>query len=139
SVLFALLLALPSNVAWSQAAVVDRTIAERGGGYELSFAYPELGLSAIDPGIHDWVQSEVDGFKQAVAQRTPQEPPYSAQLRYIVACNDEAALAVLFKYSVYTGGAHGNLVQTSFNFLMPDAAQVFLPDLVGDDGVQRVS
>jgi uncharacterized protein YecT (DUF1311 family) len=125
--------------AAAQAAVTDKTIAEQGDSYDLSFAYPQIGLPAADAAMQDWVQHQVDGFKSSLAQRRPQEPPYSAQLRYTVARNDDRAVSILFSYSIYTGGAHPNFVQTAFNFLMPDGARVFLPDLIGTEGVRRVS
>src|SRR5205085_4127236 len=47
--------------------------------------------------------------------------------------------SIRFMYSIYTGGAHPNFAQTAFNFLMPDGARVFLPDLIGAEGITRVS
>jgi uncharacterized protein YecT (DUF1311 family) len=122
-----------------QGAVVERNLSEHVDTYELSFVWPQVGIATIDAALSEWVQGELNSFKRLAARHTPQERPYSAQLRYTLARNDEAAVSVLFKYSIYTGGAHPNLTQSSFNFLMPDAAQVYLPDLLGDDGIQRVS
>jgi uncharacterized protein YecT (DUF1311 family) len=125
--------------ASAQASISDKTIVDRGAGYEMRFAYPEIGMQSPNAAVHDWVQAHVDGFKAALAHRDPQEPPYGAHLTYTVAVDDDAVLSILFSYSVYTGGAHPNLTLTAFNFLMPDGARVFLPDLVGNDGITRVS
>jgi peptidoglycan-N-acetylglucosamine deacetylase len=125
--------------ASAQATIVGKTISEHGDGYEISFAYPQIGIPSADAAMQDWVQDRVNGFKDSLTQRASHEPPYFAQLTYTVARNDDSALSILFSYSVYTGGAHPNLVQTAFNFLMPDGARVFLPDLIGDDGIKRVS
>jgi uncharacterized protein YecT (DUF1311 family) len=125
--------------ASAQSSITERTIGEQGAGYEMRFAYPQIGMPSADAAMQEWVQGRVDAFKDVLPQRAPQEPPYSAQLTYAVARNDETAVSVLFSYSEYTGGAHPNLVQTAFNFLMPDSARVFLPDLIGNDGIERVS
>src|SRR5262249_42885734 len=89
--------------------------------------------------LETWARSVLDDFRTSLAARTAQENPYFARLSYTVTRNDERAVVVAFLYNVYTGGAHPNSVQTTFNFLMPDGARVFLPDLVGDAGIQRVS
>ncbi len=128
-----------ATAAWAQVAVVDQSTTERGDGYELTIAYPRIGISAADGAMQSFADDLASGFKQAVSQRQPQEPSYSAQLSYSVARNDEDVVSVLFTYSIYTGGAHPNLQQAAFNFLLPDGARVFLPDLIGEDGITRVS
>jgi uncharacterized protein YecT (DUF1311 family) len=89
--------------------------------------------------MEQWAQSLVDEFRRSLAARSDREPRYSAQLDYDVVRNDDSAVSILFSYWIYTGGAHPNSVTTAFNFLMPDGVRVFLPDLIGDDGIQRVS
>jgi uncharacterized protein YecT (DUF1311 family) len=121
------------------ASTTEKTIGEQGASYEMRFAYPQIGIPSADAAIQDWVQERVDGFKGALRQRDPREPPYSARLTYTVARDDDTAVSILFSYSIYTGGAHPNFAQTAFNFLMPDGARVFLPDLVGKQGIERVS
>jgi len=123
----------------ADAATTEKTIGERGAGYDIRFAYPQIGVPSADAAMQDFVQARLDSFKRALPMRDPREPPYDAQLTYTVARNDETAVSILFMYSVYTGGAHPNFAQTSFNFLMPDAVRVFLPDLVGNGGIKRVS
>jgi uncharacterized protein YecT (DUF1311 family) len=125
--------------ASAQTSITEKTIGEQGAGYEMHFAYPQTGIASADAAMKNWVQARVQAFKDVLPQRVPQEPPYSAQLTYAVARDDETAVSILFSYSVYTGGAHPNFARTAFNFLMPDGARVFLPDLIGSDGIQRVS
>jgi uncharacterized protein YecT (DUF1311 family) len=105
----------------------------------MRLAYPQIGIPSADTAMQAWAQALADDFKQTLLERDPREPPYSAQLRYSVARNDDAVVSILFSYSIYTGGAHPNLAQTAFNFLMPDGMRVFLPDVVGNDGIQHVS
>ncbi len=135
----ALVLGLGAVGASAEATITEKHMAEHGDGYDINLAYPELGVPRADAAIAEFVQADFSGFKDWASLRTPQEPPYSAQLTYTVARNDESVVSILFSYAFYTGGAHGNLTQTAFNFLMPDGARVFLPELVGSDGVQRVS
>lgn len=125
--------------AAAQTTVTDKTIAERGAGYEFSFDSPELGVSAADAAIQDFVQAEVATFRSWVSSRQPDEPGYFAELTYTIPRNDDSVVTVLFSYSFYTGGAHPNHTQVAFNFLMPDGVRVLLPDVIGSDGIQRVS
>ena len=127
------------SAAWADVDVSEHTIDEHDPGVELHVAYPQIGIAAADAAMQDWVQSLVDGFKSTAAARTPREPPYSAELSYTVTRNDSRAVVIAFVYSFYTGGAHGNATETTFNFLLPDGVRVFLPDLIGSDGIQRVS
>jgi uncharacterized protein YecT (DUF1311 family) len=123
----------------AQAAITEMSVGEQGAGYEMRYAYPQIGIPSADAAMQDWVNALAESFKGVLPQRGAQEPPYGAQLTYTVARNDESVVSILFSYSIYTGGAHPNSAQTAFNFLMPDGARVFLPDLLGSDGIQRVS
>jgi peptidoglycan-N-acetylglucosamine deacetylase len=125
--------------ASAQSTIQDQSIVDHGDGYDISLSYPELGIDAADAQIRDFVQADLAEFKDWTSHRLPQEPRYGAQLTYSVARNDDSMVSILFRYSFYTGGAHPNLTQTAFNFLMPDGARVFLPDLLGNQGIDRVS
>jgi peptidoglycan-N-acetylglucosamine deacetylase len=125
--------------AAAQAAVDQQTIEEHPAGADIDFSYPRIGIPGDDAMLRDLAHSLLDQFKTALAARTSSEPPYSAQLSNSVTRNDDTAVVVVFDYSLYTGGAHPNSARMTFNFLMPDGARVFLPDLIGQDGVQRVS
>jgi len=134
----ALLLTISGRTS-AQASISQMVQTEQGDGYELRYVYPKIGIPSADATMQDWVHVLADGFKGVLPERGAQEPQYSAQLTYTVGRNDESVVSILFSYSIYTGGAHPNFTQTAFNFLMPDGARVFLPDLVGNDGIQRVS
>jgi uncharacterized protein YecT (DUF1311 family) len=125
--------------ALATVSVTQQTVDEHTAADDIQFAYPQIGIAADDTLLTDWTNSLLSEFRASVAARTPSEPPYSAKLSYSVTRNDERAVVILFKYSIYTGGAHSNYVQTTFNFLLPDGTRVFLPDLIGDAGIQRVS
>ena len=123
----------------TEKTIVERTIADSGPGYRLHVAYPQLGIGTADAEVEQWVQSLVDEFGAAVRGRQPDEQPYGADLSYKIVRNDDAVTSLLFTYSMYLGGAHPNQVQTAFNYLGPDGLRVYLPDVLGDDGVRRVS
>lgn len=137
--LFCLLTVSAAPHVFAQTAVADKQIAEQGDGYDFSFTYPQTGVAAADAAMQDFAQGEVASFKSALGSRRADEPPYFAELTYTIPRNDESMLSVLFAYSFYTGGAHPNSTTTAFNFLMPDGARVFLPELIGSAGIQRVS
>jgi len=123
----------------AQVAISDQTIDEHTDGSDIQFAYPRIGLAQDDAMLQDFVNGLLSDFKSTVAARLKSDPKYFAQLTYSVSRNDEQAVVVIFEYDIDTGGAHPNTTRTAFNFLMPDGARVFLPDLIGADGIQRVS
>src|ERR1051326_446048 len=123
----------------AQVGVDEQSIEEHPAGADIDFSYPQIGVPNADGMLRDLATSLLDGFKTTLAARTSSEPRYSAQLSNSVTRNDDSAVVVVFDYSFYTGGAHPNFTRLTFNFLMPDGTRVFLPDLIGNDGVQRVS
>lgn len=133
------LLTLSASPAAARTSVTDTTIDEHADDYEMHIAYPQIGTSAVDSALAEWAQSVASDVKDAAAQRDLEGPPYFAQVRYSIPRNDDTAVSILFSYSLYTGGAHPNSVQIAFNFLQPDGARIFLPELAGEDGIQRIS
>jgi len=127
------------SAAWADVDVSEHTIDEHDPGVDLHVAYPQIGIAADDAALQGWAQAVVDDFKSAAAARGPQEQRYGADLTYTVTRNDARAVVILFTYVSYFGGAHPNTTRTTFNFLLPDGVRVFLPDLIGSDGIQRVS
>jgi peptidoglycan-N-acetylglucosamine deacetylase len=123
----------------AQSDVTDRSMVEHADGYDISLAYPEIGIVPADAAIRDFVQADFNAFKEWASHRLLREPRYFAELRYVVLRNDDSMVSIMFSYSFYTGGAHPNLTRSAFNFLIPDGSRVFLPDLVGSAGVKRVS
>jgi uncharacterized protein YecT (DUF1311 family) len=119
--------------------VREQRIQEHTDAYDLDFAYPQIDVSNDDTMVQDLARSLLTGFKEAVAFRTAGEPRYFAQLTYEITRNDDRAVVMVLDYALYTGGAHPNSRRTTFNFLMPDGVRVFLPDLIGSLGIQRVS
>ena len=137
--LAAVVMLATAGLASAEVAVTDRHLDDATPTYDLRLAYPQLGLPSADAEISQWVQSLADDFKHTAAERTPAEPPYSAQLGFTVERNDDQMLVIAFVYSIFAGGAHPNTETTTFNYLLPDGLRVFVPDLLGEDGVQRVS
>jgi uncharacterized protein YecT (DUF1311 family) len=117
----------------------DKRIEEKSSTHELTLAYPQFGMAMIDAELEKFAKDKHTEFTAFLAERGEQEQPYSAQLEYSVARNDNEVLAVLFTYSHYLGGAHPNMNRYSFNYLMPGGDRVFLPELFDNVGFKRVS
>src|SRR6185312_8379931 len=66
--------------------------------------------------------------------------PYEFGTTYEIARNDNQVFSVVFTEYSDTGGAHPNTDSAAFNFLMPDGALVYLPELVdGARGIAQLS
>lgn len=136
-VLVAALLATP---ALAGVKVVNKHLAAKNKDYDYTIDYPVTGVANIDRTIGAFVKEKVAEYGGAPEDGDARERPYWFELSYEVARNDGKVFAVLFAESSDTGGAHPNSDFTSFDFLMPDGAQVFLPEIVdGKRGLARVS
>jgi len=120
--------------------VTERKIVEKKPLYDIEFAYPQVGVPAIDRVIESWVKENVEEFRGYTKEmpRTPVQP-YSGEISYSVDRNDGTMFNVMFTYYTYTGGAHPNSTFASFNFLLPDGAQVEIGDLFTRAGIERIS
>lgn len=140
-------LALVLAAAGSQAAAADalridaRKVADHGSGFEIKAAYPHTGVAAIDGEIETWARARIGDFRKMAAAREPSESgTYTFNLDYEVARRDAQVFAVEFTESAYTGGAHGNVVIRSFNYLMPDGYRVDLQEVLdGKPALARLS
>jgi len=141
---FALVLAAlgPQTVAAAEVLRIEsRKIADHGSGFEITAAYPHSGVAAIDDEIEAWARARIGDFRKMAAGRLPTESgTYTYDLAYEVARNDARAFAVEFTESAYTGGAHGNVMLRSFNYLMPGGYRVDLQEILdGKPALARLS
>ncbi|MEI9888713.1 MAG: DUF4163 domain-containing protein [Rhizomicrobium sp.] len=119
--------------------LTKKTIELKTRRMEISVSYPQTGNTAIDAVLLAYARGQVDTFK-GYAKDFMGDNPYSLDVGYDVERNDGKMLGLSFGESAYTGGAHGSNTMTAFNFLLPDGAQVFLPEIVdGQRGIDRVS
>jgi peptidoglycan-N-acetylglucosamine deacetylase len=112
---------------------------------EIDFAYPETGQRQIDAQIAEWANGLLVDFeascKEAETDKTMLGPggKYSAELTYVLKRNDAQYVSVAFNFFTYTGGAHPNTQQYGQTYLRADGRRVFLAELVGPRGIQRLS
>ena len=129
-------LVLAADAAQAQMPVTDKIIV-RTGKLKLDIHYPETGRPDLDRIFADYAKSyAADGDLNETS-----EGANSGTMSYKIRRNDAAMFSVqVSTNSYYAGHAHGMPDMVSFNFLMPDGAQVFLPELVdGKRGLDRIS
>lgn len=120
--------------------VVERKIVEKTKTFEIDLSYPQTGVPAIDREIEQKVKGLAEEFRgDSVDEDIPHETPYSGELGYQVVRNDDQMFVVSFGFYTYTGGAHPNSNSFTFNFLRPDGWRIFLPEILGPKGIEKVS
>ncbi len=133
-------LALGSLPAEAGVKISKQDISLKTAAYEIELEYPRTGNPAVDAALTLFVRQRIAEYKSDSADHQKDENPYSFDVSYSVERNDVHVFAVLFSESSYTGGAHPNGFFYSLNFLMPDGAQVFLPEVLdGKRGLARLS
>lgn len=114
--------------------------ADRTPIYQTTAEYPRTGNDTIDREIAEWARGFIYDFeKQAKQDHQRRERPYTADLRYRIARNDDKVFAVVFRDDYDQGGAHPNTAIITFNYLMPDGWRVYLGEIIRPDGFARVS
>jgi uncharacterized protein YecT (DUF1311 family) len=120
--------------------VAKKTLAVKNKDIEASIQYPQTGNKAIDGVITRYVWDTMTAFKGDTKGKEASESAYTLDVSYKVERNDEKMFGVVFTEYTDTGGAHPNSNIVTLNFLQPDGAQVFLPEIVnGQRGIDRVS
>lgn len=127
---------LLASAADANVTVTDKAVARKSKLLEMDVHYPVTGRPVIDKLLADYARDRMAEVTAADAASDPGHT-YSVHLVYRVTRNDDKFFAVFFTGDEYTGGAHPNPFEESFVFLMPDGAQVFLPELV--DGARGMS
>ncbi len=120
--------------------VAGKVLAFKSKATDIAVKYPQTGNKAIDAVLSDYARKSVAAFKTYEPDLAAGDHPYALDTTYSVERNDAKMFAVLFTIYADTGGAHPNGDYATFNFLLPDGAQVFLPEIVdGDRGLKRVA
>ena len=120
--------------------VARKSIVIKTSDIDVSVQYPQTGNRAIDSAVLAWARQAVDAFKQSAVDKDPKEDAYTMEVTYQVERNDGQMFAVVFTQSAYAGGAHPNSDYATLDFLLPDGAQVFLPEIMdGSRGIARIS
>jgi uncharacterized protein YecT (DUF1311 family) len=148
---FAALLPIALAAATAAAAVPVETlkVERHTETLDIDMAYPSTGIAILDRTLADWVNGLVAGFEQGAdedfasfKEDNGELPPwtYSLDLGFAVARNDDAMLVLDFDESIFLGGAHPNHDIITFNFMMPDAWRVYLPEIfAGRPALDRIS
>jgi peptidoglycan-N-acetylglucosamine deacetylase len=134
------LLALPGFAQAGGLHVATKTLTAKNGNYDISVAYPQTGVKAIDDDLAAYARDAVAQFrKDSTDDHQVGERPYDLETTFSVARNDGQVFAVLFDIYEDTGGAHPNHDFYTANYLMPDGWRVYLPELLdGSRGLKRI-
>jgi peptidoglycan-N-acetylglucosamine deacetylase len=107
---------------------------------DISIEYPQTGNPKIDGAIRRYAGDSFKWFAASKPDDDGNTSAYMLQTTYTVERNDGKVLAILFTEYTDMGGAHPNSDYHTLDFLLPDGAQVFLPEIVdGQRGLKRVS
>ena len=120
--------------------VAAKAIVLKTKAQDISVKYPQTGNAAIDRVLAEYARHAVALFKTYLPQEDGNDRAYTLDTTYTVERNDGAMFAVLFTEYTDTGGAHPNSNYAAFDFLLPDGAQLFLPEILdGPRGLKRLS
>jgi uncharacterized protein YecT (DUF1311 family) len=141
--------ALVAAPAVAEVPVDTVKIERKTESVDIEVAYPKTGVAAIDKQFADWANGMVADFEASADEdfasfkedNGGDVPPwtYSLYLTFEVARNDDEMLVVDFDESIFTGGAHPNHDIQTFNFMMPDAWQVYLPEVFKPKAIGEIS
>jgi uncharacterized protein YecT (DUF1311 family) len=135
------LAALPLGANAAGLPVAKSTYAEKSKTFDISVEYPKTGNAAIDQVLATYAKASAQRFKADSADaRQPGDPAYTLETTFHVDRNDGKIFAVVFEEYMDTSGAHPNGNYATFNFSLPDGAQIFLPEMLdGARGIKRLS
>jgi uncharacterized protein YecT (DUF1311 family) len=141
---------LAAGPASAQVKVETVNIDRKTDTVDIEVAYPKTGNAAVDKLFADWARDMVTEFEGSADRdfaawkqdNNGEMPPwtYSLYVGFGVPRNDAEMLVFGFDESIFTGGAHPNHTIESFNFMMPEGWQVFLPEIfAGKPALEKIS
>lgn len=115
--------------------------AEKTARVEISLAYPQTGVKAIDDDIKAMILRKAKQFRVTsldVYQKG--DPVYTEDGDYKVERSDQKIFAVSWQTMEDFHGAHPSHEYLTADYLMPDGWRVYLPEVVdGPRGLVRIS
>lgn len=133
------LLISPASASAAGLPVVKKLLKVTTARIEVSIEYPQTHNPAIDAVLLAFVHRQVEADRGYGKDARAANGAFDFEITYTVERNDGKMFAVVFSESSFTGGAHPNDFSYAFNFLLPDGAQVFLPEIVdGARGIARI-
>jgi uncharacterized protein YecT (DUF1311 family) len=141
---------LVATSASAEVPVETVKIERKTDTVDIAVTYPRTGITGIDTLFANWATGMVtdlesqakEDFASFKEDNNGAAPPwtYSLYLDFSTPRNDAEMLVFNFDKSIYTGGAHPNHDIDTFNFMMPDAWQVYLPEIFnGKPALDRIS
>jgi uncharacterized protein YecT (DUF1311 family) len=122
--------------------VTKRVLAEKTKLVELSIAYPQTGVKAIDDDIRATVAKRVREFDKLAQDQSDDTSGgvFTEDTNYTIARNDGQVFSVTFQSLEDFHGAHPSHEYFTANYVLPDGWRVFLPEIVdGARGLSRIS
>lgn len=101
---------------------------------KIQFAYPELGIAAIDSHLAQWATTMAKDFKENIIRESSPEDKtkYEMSGKYTVSRPSAAAVSITYEIWTYTGGAHGNLDIITLNYDTEHGTPLSLEHLFND-------
>lgn len=142
--------ALAGGAALAAVPVETKKVEQKSETVDIELAYPRTGNAAIDQPIEAWVKTMAADFENGAdadfaafkSENDGEVPPwtYSLYLGFEVPRNDDEMLVFDYDESIFLGGAHPNHEIITANYMMPDAWQVYLPEIFdGDRALRKIS
>lgn len=127
---FALAASLAAVTAANAIPVKALRIVGKTADYQITVKYPHTGVATIDAEIAIWAKKQTVDFIAYVKSDREEGSPWEMSVDYKIARNDAQMFEVLFKREIGDDGNHTHFEFTSFDYLMPDAHRVFIPEVV---------
>ncbi len=122
-------------MAASAAETAATTDSAKGADYQYTIRYPQLPSkwAPLNHAIHAFASgAKHDIVQPADSADSKNDPPRTLDLEFNIARRTADFVSVLASGSAYTGGAHGQPIQASFNLYLRDDELVSLADLFSD-------
>lgn len=123
--------------------VTKRSLTEKSKRIEISIAYPQTGIKAVDDDIRAIVAQKARDFAKVAQDSDSGDTsagPFTDDTDYTIARNDKQVFSVTWQSLEDYHGAHPSHEYFTANYLLPDGWRVFLPEIVdGARGLARLS
>jgi uncharacterized protein YecT (DUF1311 family) len=121
--------------------VKHQVYTEKTPRTEISLAYPQTGVKAIDDDIRAIIAKKAKQFRNlASGDYQKGDGAYTEDADYSIARNDGQAFAVIWNEEADFHGAHPSNEIFTANYLLPDGWRIYLPEIVdGTRGFKRIS
>jgi uncharacterized protein YecT (DUF1311 family) len=120
-----------SSAAAAPLPVTAQKLAHREHSHDYNISYPQTGIVAIDREIAAWARKQVADFTAYVKHDQQEgEGAWSLGITYKIVRNDAQMFEAVFNQQMGDDGNHTHVDFTTFDYLMPDAHRVFIPEVV---------